>query len=266
MSQVLTETYSSTLREAIETLQVALPAAGYDLEQDQEWVVVKTDKGWQQIRLHDYGDVYEVQGLYEKWIYDIFQCRSPQTVADLLMPAVKKAGVSPAELTVLDLGAGNGYVADVLRARGVESFVGVDIVKQAAAAAERDRPGLYADYVVADLTDLPREHEQVLARHPFNCLTCVAALGFDDIPPQVFAEAYNRVQDGGWVAFTIKTDFVTSNDQSGFSKLIKHMLDKGAMDADVRETFIHRVSTDGQQLEYDAFIGRKRSDIPASWL
>lgn len=250
----------------MDTLQVALPAAGYELDQDQEWVVVKTDAGWRQIRLHDYGDVYEVQGLYEKWIYDLFQCRSPQTVADLLMPAARKAGVSPEALTVLDLGAGNGYVADVLRGHGVVNFVGVDIFEQAAAAAERDRPGLYADYVVGDLTDLPREHEAVLARHPFNCLTCVAALGFGDIPPQVFAEAYNRIADGGWIAFTIKSDFVTSQDQSGFSTLIKRMLDDGAMSCDVRETFVHRVSTDGDELEYDAFIGRKHRDLPANWL
>lgn len=266
MSQAVTEPYSPHLHEIIQSLEVALPAPGDAMDQDEEWVVVNTEQGWRKIRLHDYGDVYEVPGLYEKWVYDMFQCRSPQKVADLLMPAIREAGEAPEGLTVLDLGAGNGYVADVLRGRGVERFVGIDIVEQAAGAAQRDRPGIYSDYVVGDLTDLPDEQEAILARYSFNCLTCVAALGFGDIPPRVFAAACNRVENDGWIAFTIKSDFMSEVDRSGFSRLIRRMLSDGAMDVDLHEPFIHRVSTDGDELMYEAFIGRKRKDIPGHWL
>ncbi len=266
MSQAATELYSPHLHRTIQSLELALPAPGDNMDQDEEWVVVNTDHGWRKIRLHDYGDVYEVPGLYEKWVYDLFQCRSPQKVADLLLPLTQEAGLVPEDLTVLDLGAGNGYVADVLSRRGVERFVGIDIFHQAAAAAERDRPGLYIDYLVGDLTNLPVEQETILAQHSFNCMTCIAALGFGDIPPEVFAAAYNRVEEGGWVAFTIKTDFVSEKDRSGFATLIRRMLAQGAMEAQVREPFVHRVSTDGDELVYEAIIGQKRKDIPDQWL
>ncbi len=266
MSQAVSEPYAPHLHKTVESLELALPAPGHAMDQDEEWVVVNTNRGWRKIRLHDYGDVYEVPGLYEKWVYDLFQCRSPQKVADLLLPLTQEAGLTPEDLTVLDLGAGNGYVAEVLNLRGVERFVGVDIFPQAAAAAKRDRPGLYIDYVIGDLTDLPEEQEAILNQHRFNCLTCIAALGFGDIPPEVFASAYNRVVDEGWIAFTIKTHFTSEKDRSGFAMLIRRMLDEGVLEPDVRQPFVHRVSTDGQELIYEAFIGRKRRPIPDQWL
>ena len=266
MSQTGTEQYASHLSQAIETLEVALPRPDLGMDQDEEWIVAKTEGNWRKIRLHDYDKVYAVQGLYEKWIYDIFGCRSPQKVAGLLMPVLHDAGLAAEDLSVLDLGAGNGYVADVLRAQGVERFVGIDIHDQAAEAAERDRPGLYSDYLIGDLTDLPDDQETLLAQHSFNCLTCVAALGFGDIPPGVFAAAYNRIEDDGWAAFTIKTDFMSEDDRSGFSTLIRRMLADGVMDARVHKPFVHRKSTDGDELVYEAFVGQKISDIPESWL
>lgn len=63
---------------------------------------------------------------------------------------------------MLDLGAGYGCVAQELLALGIRRFVGVDIYDEAAEAAERDRPGLYADYVVGDLTNLDDEGRNTL--------------------------------------------------------------------------------------------------------
>ncbi|MGD9692181.1 MAG: class I SAM-dependent methyltransferase [Phycisphaerales bacterium] len=247
-------------------LELALPAPGDALEQDEEWVVVKTARGWRKIRLHDYGDVYAVPGLYERWVYDIFQCASPAKIRELLTRALKDAGVNADSLRVLDLGAGNGCVAEELRISGIESFLGVDIYEEAAQAAERDRPGLYADFVVGDLTNLADENRGAIERFDPNCLTCVAALGFGDIPPEVFAEAYNAIAPDGWVAFTIKNDFLNPNDKSGFSTLIRRMMAEDALELISRESYVHRVSTDGQDLVYEAFIGRKRADVPAAWI
>jgi len=63
-----------------------------------------------------------VPGLYESLFYGMFKCNSPKIVCDLLKKYV-----------------GNGPVQD-------------DIVASAADALERDRPGLYDAYHVADLT------------------------------------------------------------------------------------------------------------------
>ena len=46
-------------------------------------------------------------------------------------------------------------------------------------------------------------------------MTTVAALGFGDIPPDAFAAAFNLVEDGGHVAFTIKEDFIATLTTAG---------------------------------------------------
>jgi predicted TPR repeat methyltransferase len=261
-----TDAFSPDLHQRIESLEIALPAPGDRLEQDEEWVVVRTGGRWKKIRLHDYADVYQVQGLYEKWVYEILQCGSPRKIRQLLARATREAGVDPASLVTLDLGAGNGIVAEELSRIGVETFVGVDIHDEARDAAERDRPGLYSDYIACDLLNLDEASTRTLDRYDFTCLTCVAALGFGDIPTEVFAEAYRRIETGGWVAFTIKADFLDPADDSGFSTLIRRMLNEGAIELATRETYTHRISTDGEPLPYEAFIGRKRADIDPRWL
>ena len=40
---------------------------------------------------------------------------------------------------------------------GVDTVVGIDIIEEAAMALERDRPGIYSEYFVEDLTSLPSE-------------------------------------------------------------------------------------------------------------
>lgn len=242
-------------------LEIALPPSGDALAQDEEWVVVNIDRGWTKIRLHDYHEVFSVPGLYERWVYDILGCRSPAKIAELLGDALAGAGVDPASLCVLDLGAGNGCVAEELSCIGVKSFVGADILHEARDAAERDRPGLYGEYIVGDLTNLPADEQRTLDQQACNCLTCVAALGFGDIPVEVFAAAFNQIEDGGWIAFTVKVDFLDEQDVSGFSRLIRAVLADGVLELSERGNYQHRLSTDGTPLEYVAFIGRKRGDI-----
>ncbi len=250
-----------TLKSAVRNLQIAFPAPDERLEQDEEWVLVKIGDDWRKIRLHDYGEVYAVPGLYERWVYEIFQCQSPMMIRKLLGNALRDAGVDASSLTVLDLGAGNGYVAEELCKIDIERFVGLDIVEMAKVAADRDRPGLYADYVIGDLLRLDDDQQRRLAQHEYDVLTCVAALGFGDIPPEVFANACNRIKDDGWLAFTIKTDFFDEADQSGFSILIRRMLASGILELDREESYTHRVTADGSELRYEAFIGRKRGHL-----
>lgn len=261
MVPALTQTCSSELKQAIGELQIAFPQAGTGLDQDEEWAVVQHEDEWKQVRLHDYDELFTIPGLYEKWVYGTLACRSPQQVRDLLLPALEKAGQDPAALNVLDLGAGNGYVAGVLTEIGVERFVGVDINPNAAIAARRDRPGLYDDFIIDDLTDLSADNTRALDEHNFNCLTCVAALGFGDIPPEVFVAAYNRITPGGWVAFTIKSDFLNPAIDSEFSALIRKMLETQSLKLVARDTYEHRKSSDGQPLLYDAFIGIKHKNV-----
>jgi SAM-dependent methyltransferase len=237
------------------THQIRFPSdSDAELSQDQEWCEVLLDGEWQRIRFHDYGDIYAVEGLYEHLFYARLRCQSPAVVAALLAEAVEDAGDDPAGLSVLDLGAGNGMVGEALRECGFEELTGVDITPEAGEAVERDRPGVYADYHVCDLLDPPEQLED--AR--FGAMTSVAALGFGDVPPEVFTAALDRVQDGGWVAFTIKEDFLDrGEDDSGFARLIAGLLRDGAIDERGRRRYRHRLDVAGEPIHYVAIAGVK---------
>lgn len=252
------------LDRVVRDLRIALPPPNDRLEQDEEWVVVEHDGAWERVRLHDYPRVFSIPGLYERWVYEVFQCASPGKVRDMLGRVWLREGVSPADVAALDLGAGNGCVAESLREIGITRFVGLDIFDEAKAAAERDRPGLYDAYVVGDLTDMHDEGKAVLDTYAFHCMVCVAALGFGDIPPAVFAAAFNLVEDRGWIGFTIKCDMLDDENPTGFARLINRMLETGALEIVDREAYVHRVTADGQELMYEGIVGRKRQDFGVS--
>jgi SAM-dependent methyltransferase len=226
--------------------------------QDTEWCEVTVDGERRTIRFHDYHEIYEVPGLYEQIFHDHLQCASPQVVVGLLGEQLAKAGADPSGLDVLDVGAGNGLVGAELERLGVRSLVGVDIIEEAAEAAARDRPGIYDDYVVCDLTALA-DGQRARLGEPAVMIT-VAALGFDDIPPAAFCEAYDAAAPGAWIAFNIKSDFLDeAADESGFRALIRGMVHDGELEVLATRRYVHRLSIAGEPLEYVAVVGRKRS-------
>jgi predicted TPR repeat methyltransferase len=250
---------------AIESeLELVIPmAAEAARDQDEEWCEVRHDGEVRRIRFHDYAEVFSIPGLYERIFHETLECDSPRTVCSLLDRALRDSDVQAEELNVLDLGAGNGMVGEELAQIGAESIVGVDIIDEAAAAAERDRPGVYDDYKVLDFTDVPEDEHRELRAHGFNCLTTVAALGFGDIPPKAFTTAYDLVADDGWVAFNIKEDFVREGpDSSGFSRMIRGGLEGGALELAADHRYQHRLAADGEPIHYVAMVARKRGDLP----
>lgn len=93
-------------------------------------------------------------------------------------------------------------------------------------------------------------------------MTTVAALGFDDMPPHVFAAAYNLISTPGLVAFTIKEDFVAKRDLSGFSSLIHRMCDEKIVRPLAKERYRHRFSVQGEPLYYVAFVAERSATSP----
>ncbi|WP_163506851.1 class I SAM-dependent DNA methyltransferase [Fodinicola acaciae] len=241
--------------------RIALPEPSTSYDQDAEWCLVDVDGKWREFRFHDYADIYRMPGLYEQLFHRVLRCTSPRTIATLLAGGLREDGTPAADLRVLDLGAGNGLVAEELTRIGVGYLVGADLLPEAAEAARRDRPGTYRDYLVADMANLTAEQTTRLRDHRFTALTCVAALGFGDIPTDCFRVAYDLVADGGWIAITIKDDFLSDRDTSGFSGLIKRAVQDGALKIVESHTYEHRLSTDGTPLRYVAVVGRKLSDL-----
>ncbi|MEJ2870321.1 methyltransferase domain-containing protein [Actinomycetospora sp. OC33-EN08] len=251
-----------SLEEARRSLRVALPEPSSRFSQDDEWcVVAQPDGTWSEFRFHDYHRIFDVPGLYEKIFYDVLGCDTPRFMADLFADALAGTREDPAAVRVLDLGAGNGIMAEELAAVGVPHAVGVDILPEAQAAAERDRPGLYAHYLVADLTALDPTESRRLADHRLTALSVVAALGFGDIPPAAFRTAYDHVADGGWVVLTIKDAFLAEDDTSGFATMISDGLSSGALEVVRRERFRHRLATDASPLVYEGIVARKRGPL-----
>jgi len=229
--------------------------------QDEESCEIVAQGETRRIRFHDYAAVFRIPGLYEELFYDHLKCCSPSYIANLLESVVREYGECPGELRVLDVGAGNGMVGDELQALGVQSIVGIDIIPAAKEAADRDRPDVYDDYRVTDLTDLSDAEEERLRRTNPNCVTTVAALGFGDIPPMAFAKALDLIATPGWLAFNLKESFLREQDASGFSRLIRRLNRDGYIQTLCYRRYQHRVSTAGDPLYYVAVIARKLKDL-----
>jgi hypothetical protein len=230
--------------------------------QDEEYCIVEQDGKERRIRLHDYGEIYAIPGLYEQLFCERLKYTSPEVMASLLVQEILKSSVSLSEISVLDIGAGNGLAGEALKRQGIDSLIGIDMFPEAALAAERDRPGLYDHYYVENLLDLSPDLGRALEDRNPNCLVSVGSLGFSDIPPLAFARAYNLITDEGWVAFNIKEGFLQEKDRSGFSVLIKQMIDRNILAIKIRHRYCHRLSVNGKELYYLAVIGVKKGSVP----
>jgi predicted TPR repeat methyltransferase len=246
--------------------KIAFPEADAEADQDSECCEVELDGEPKRIRFHDYHEIYALPGLYEQLFYDELKCVSPTVLTELLTDTMAETGVDPGTVDALDIGAGNGMVGEELVKRGIRSVAGVDIIDEAAEAAERDRPDVYDDYHVADLTDLPPALERSLADRGFTCMTTAAALGFGDIPPLAFAIALNLLADDAWVAFTIKDRFLDEDaEESGFATLVNRLCDEGRLEVLAKRRYRHRLAVDGRGLHYVAVIARRRDLAPLEW-
>ncbi len=236
------------------------------LDQNETYFYLQHDGGQRKIRFHDYGEIYQVPGLYEQIFYDRLKCTSPDKVTSILEAAVRQSQDNLSELRILDLGAGNGMMGEALKNHGVSRLVGIDIIREAYDATIRDRPGMYDAYYVEDFTKLTDERREEIASWQCDCMVTVAALGFGDIPPKAFIEALNIIKSEAWVAFNIKETFFDSKDDTGFSKMIRELIFSTYLDVYYIERYRHRLSIDGVPLYYFAIAGRKISDVPEEFL
>lgn len=242
--------------------RIQFPALGTtDLGQDEVYFNLHEKDGDRKVRFHDYNELYKRPGLYEQLFYDRLKCKSPQKVAEILRSSVAQQNQHVAELRVLDFGAGNGMMGEALKKYGASRLVGVDIIPEARDATERDRPGLYDAYYVADFCNLDPDMREEIASWSLDCLITVAALGFGDIPPRAFIEAFNILQAQGWVAFNIKETFLDASDNSGFSRMMRELIFSEFLDLYHLERYRHRYSMEGTPLYYFAIAGRKNHDI-----
>ena len=245
--------------------RLRLPENGAGMAQDAEWCEIREAGAWRRLRFHDYGEIFDRPGLYEYLFYDLLECQSPRRVVGLLGEVrAEQGGDEP--LRVIDLGAGNGIVGRELRGIGAEEVLGIDILEEARAAAGRDLPGVYDGYLVADMTAPDEKTRRRLRALRANALTCVAALGFGDIPPAAYRNAANFVAPGGLLAFNIKEEFLDARYTHGFSELMRRMVNEGVVRLEATRRYRHRRSAGGEPIYYTAMVATKLRDIPAGML
>jgi len=236
------------------------------LNQDEVYFYLQGTGKQRKIRFHDYDEIYQVPGLYEQVFYDRLKCNSPGKVTEILESSVRQSQDNFTALRVLDLGAGNGMMGEELKKHGVSRLIGVDIIPEAYDATVRDRPGLYDDYYVEDFTDLDQGKREDIASWQCDCMVTVAALGFGDIPTKAFIEAFNIINQKGWIAFNIKESFFDCRDKTGFSTMIRELIFSEYLDVYHIERYRHRLSIEGESLYYFAIAGRKNADVPQEFL
>jgi len=247
--------------------RVQFPHSGTEqLDQDEVFFFLDEGDGQTKIRFHDYDEIYRRPGLYEQIFYDRLKCQSPSKVASILQSAVDQSGQSSTTLRVLDLGAGNGIMGEELRRVGVARLVGADIIPEARDACLRDRPGIYDDYLVCDISELDPEMLVDVKSWSLNCLTTVAALGFGDLPATAFVNAFNLIDSGGWVAFNVKATFLDNRETTDFSRVVRELVFTDYLEIHHLERYRHRLSIDGEPIYYYAIAGQKTADVPSGVL
>jgi hypothetical protein len=223
-------------------------------EADGEYVCLSNGSGGEEIvHLHDYDRIYEVPGLYEHIVQRLLRCRSPQIASDGLAYALDRLELDPAEIVLLDLGAGTGIVGELARGLGVGTVIGADALEAARTACLRDRPGVYRDYLIGDLAAAP-ELLGRLRRHEPSALVSAGAFGGTHAPPAVLLDALSLLPTGAPVAFTIDERWMQEDGPGGFGALVSQLLASDGLRLLRRSTFQHRLSTTGNPIYYELIV------------
>ena len=201
--------------------------------------------------LHNYDLVYSVPGLYEA-ILGMLRYKSHIALANALERQVVGAGRAMTDISVFDVGAGNGLFGEQLWERGVRRLAGADISTVAPMAAERDRPGLYSlGYLVGDLARLENRVRSLVDSNGLNCLTSAGALGPGHMPVETLDQTWRPFPPGSLIALTVQEK--VAND-GPLLQLLAQTTDFGRP----RRVF-HRNTMDGKKVHYNVLVGRKKT-------
>ncbi len=214
--------------DALGTLEFSRPG--------EEWIEYGPPEGRTRVPFHDYAAIYAVPGLYERAFYDGLGMCSSQVVSGLYAEALSALGRPASGERVLDLGAGNGIGGQELReAVGVGEVVGVDLEPAAEDAAARDRPGIYARYVTADLEARPEVLDDL---GEMSAIVACSAIGAGHIGLDLLTAIVTRaLRPGGLLAFAVADELLP-----GFLEELAPRVgaeELGSVD------YVHRRQTDG---------------------
>lgn len=222
---------------------------------DEEWFEFGPLDERRRLGIHDYAAIYATPGLYERVFMQELGMRSSAEVVALYGRVLQNLGRSPADERVLDLGAGNGVGGDELRALGVRSLVATDREQAGCDAADRDRPGLYEEYLVADLADGPLP----LSGEGLTAVLALSAIGPGHIPPHGLDRALALLPPGGLYAFAVMPSLLPGSEDegglaTGYPNYLAELLERTT--ELVRTSYVHRRWGDGTPHHAVALVGQ----------
>jgi hypothetical protein len=223
---------------------------------DESLVLRHADGTTDTFRLHEYERVYAVPGLYEEVVQRRLESASAHVLAKRLIACASEAGVEPAALAVFDLGAGNGVSGEALREQGVGRLVASDGIAAARAAALRDRPGLYAEYLVGDTDDQPRVGA-LIEEHGLNALVCAGALGLGHISADSFHRLWSAFPPGSFFSVSLHEDLAEPGGSDFGDYLACFEARADGAEILFREPFRHRLTMAGEPITYVAIVARR---------
>ena len=161
-------------------------------------------------------------------------------------------------MTVLDVGSGTGLVGELVRGGGAARVVGVDSLAEARTACRRDRPGVYADYLIGDLGANSNSGtlSAQLRQHAVGGLISAGAFGGTHAPPSALVNALSLLPVGAPVAVTLDERWMDRSDPDGFGATVERLVEGGDLVPLERERFQHRVTTTGEPIFYDLIVAR----------
>jgi predicted TPR repeat methyltransferase len=215
------------------------------------------------VHLHSYERIYGIPGLYEHIVQELLRCSSPQVAADALAGALTTLEIDPARLRLLDLGAGTGLVGELVRGLGVETVIGLDSLAAARAACLRDRPRIYADYLVGNLAPPGPSLLERLRAQRVDGLIAAGAFGGTHMPGSALARALGLLPDGAPVVFTIAEQWTASDGPGGFRTPLAELVDSGRLRLLERSRFEHRITTTGEPIFYELVVASTAVTPPA---
>jgi hypothetical protein len=226
-------------------------------DQTEESLVVRYPDGTtDRFRLHEYDRVYAVPGLYEEVVQRRLKSASATILAERLVAYAAAAGIAAADLAVFDLGAGNGVSGEELRARGVGTLVASDASAAARDAAQRDRPGLYAEYLVGDTDDLPQV-PALIAEHGLNALVTAGALGLGHVSADSFHRLWSAFGAGAWFSVSLHEELAEPGGSDFGDYLAGFEARPDGGEILLREPFRHRLTMGGEPITYVAIVARR---------
>lgn len=182
----------------------------------------------------------------------------------LTSPAVSEKFGGP--LNILDVAAGNGIVGAELRKQltdnpGIRSLVGTDFLDSARSAALRDRPNVYDDYIVADLTQ-PQE-SQLPSSSDVMVICAALGPGDGDLPLEAVDGAISLLRTGGLLAFTVNAGNQRADHPPRWQSFLASINVNGGgghwghLEEVARQKYKHRKNVQGAWIEYMALIYKK---------